>query len=283
MYYSTLRLAIGKEILLLHGGSVRVVQKAEFSIGNAICIRIPFVTVNPSHNTNLKSPVTSASNSSPTTSGDSYSAHSFFQNKLVRDFSPKVSDRASVMSESSAASGGSKSFARFVQSHRKGGSEVSSISSFADPLSPSLSSPSKITKSSVLALKKFEDKSGSTNPTMHLGSKFGRNSAVRQRPGSQLSIPEQRLHDLRVLVVDDAPSNRKMLQRLLQNNKVSSELACDGQEAVSIFDSGQTEYDIMFMDHTMPVMNGVDATRLLRNKGYSNVVVAVTANSKFTQ
>ena len=256
-----------------------MVQKSEFSIGNAVCICIPFLVVDSSHNGSVKSPVTSSS--SPATSVDGFTAQSFFQNKLIRDFSPKISERASVLSETSrsVASGGSKSFARFVQPHREGGSEVSSISSFSDPLSPPPTNRSKITMSSVLTLKRFEDKSRYSKPPSPSGSKCGQLSPVRQCQGSELSTTEQLLSALRVLVVDDAPSNRKMLQRLLQNNKVSSDLACDGQEAVSMFDVSQDEYDIIFMDHTMPVMNGVDATCLLRKKGFDNTVVGVTANS----
>ena len=82
-------------------------------------------------------------------------------------------------------------------------------------------------------------------------------------------------------MVDDAPSNRKMLQRLLKNNGVLSDHACDGQEAISIFEE-RKDYDVIFMDNTMPVLNGIDATRQLRKIGFKNAIVGVTANSKLT-
>ena len=103
---------------------------------------------------------------------------------------------------------------------------------------------------------------------------------VALRVASVVDMTEQRLSSLNALVVDDTPSNRKMLQRLLKNNGVFSDYACDGQEAVSIIAEGSKDYDVIFMDNTMPIMNGIDATKQLRLNGFKNTIVGVTANSK---
>ncbi len=85
----------------------------------------------------------------------------------------------------------------------------------------------------------------------------------------------------RVLVVDDAVSNRKMLVRILTNNGYVCEQAEDGQQALNMYraslESGELFYAIT-MDSEMPVMNGPTATGHLRALGCSIPIIAVTGN-----
>jgi CheY-like chemotaxis protein/two-component sensor histidine kinase len=94
---------------------------------------------------------------------------------------------------------------------------------------------------------------------------------------------------LKVLVVDDAPTNRKMLSMLLRRDGIENDMAEDGQVAVNMAiksidypdkEAGVIEYpyDLIFMDNLMPVMDGVAATTLLRNQGYPNLIVGLTGN-----
>ena len=69
-----------------------------------------------------------------------------------------------------------------------------------------------------------------------------------------------------------------MLKMLLNGKGVTSDVADDGQIAVQTISRDLLKYDIIFMDNTMPVMNGVDATRLLRRLGFRNLIIGVTGN-----
>jgi CheY-like chemotaxis protein len=63
-----------------------------------------------------------------------------------------------------------------------------------------------------------------------------------------------RMKCLKTMVVDDTPSNLKMLQRLLTNNSVTSDSAVDGVNAIEKYNNRDIEYDLIFMDYTMPNM-----------------------------
>ena len=62
-----------------------------------------------------------------------------------------------------------------------------------------------------------------------------------------------------ILVVDDAPPNQMLLMLLLQKMGHHVTIANNGKEAVEM--ASQNNYDLIFMDMHMPIMNGFDATR----------------------
>eukprot|EP00597_Dinobryon_sp_UTEXLB2267_P008067 CAMPEP_0170084854 /NCGR_PEP_ID=MMETSP0019_2-20121128/19914_1 /TAXON_ID=98059 /ORGANISM="Dinobryon sp., Strain UTEXLB2267" /LENGTH=692 /DNA_ID=CAMNT_0010301085 /DNA_START=328 /DNA_END=2406 /DNA_ORIENTATION=- len=79
-----------------------------------------------------------------------------------------------------------------------------------------------------------------------------------------------------VLIVDDVESNRKMLRMLLKQNHVTSQTAENGQIAVEVVLKDVEQFQIIFMDNQMPILGGVDATKLLRASGYKHLIVGVT-------
>jgi len=81
-----------------------------------------------------------------------------------------------------------------------------------------------------------------------------------------------------VLVVDDVSSNRKMLKMLLKKSGIEADLAENGLQAVEMVLADLNKYQVVFMDNLMPIMNGVEATRKLREGGFRNLVVGVTGN-----
>lgn len=83
----------------------------------------------------------------------------------------------------------------------------------------------------------------------------------------------------RILVVDDQPANRKLLVVLLANTGLETREAENGREAVSAFESWRP--DLILMDVAMPVMDGYEATRIIRSKpgGDAVKIVAVTAKA----
>jgi signal transduction histidine kinase/CheY-like chemotaxis protein/HPt (histidine-containing phosphotransfer) domain-containing protein len=81
-----------------------------------------------------------------------------------------------------------------------------------------------------------------------------------------------------VLVVDDVASNLYVAKGLLAPYGLRIETAASGTEAIKKIKSGSV-YDIVFMDHMMPVMDGMEALKIIRGTGYTRPVVALTANA----
>lgn len=69
---------------------------------------------------------------------------------------------------------------------------------------------------------------------------------------------------LRVLVAEDNRTNRLVLEKMLKGMAVDLDFAMNGREAVSMFESGN--HDLIFMDISMPEMDGVEATRIIRTQ-----------------
>ncbi|KAJ3087861.1 hypothetical protein HK102_010138 [Quaeritorhiza haematococci] len=82
----------------------------------------------------------------------------------------------------------------------------------------------------------------------------------------------------KVLVVDDSCINRKILARIFQNLNFEVIEAADGQAAVDAYRPIAESIVIVMMDVNMPVMDGFQATRLLREMGCEVPIVAVTGN-----
>jgi len=81
-----------------------------------------------------------------------------------------------------------------------------------------------------------------------------------------------------VLIVDDVESNLYVAKGMMLPYGLAVETVSSGIEAVDKIKSGR-QYDIVFMDHMMPHMNGVEATRIIRDTGYTSQIVALTANA----
>ena len=82
----------------------------------------------------------------------------------------------------------------------------------------------------------------------------------------------------RVLIVDDVETNIYVARGLLTPYGVKMDSADSGYMAIEKVKDGCV-YDIVFMDHMMPKMDGIEATRILRDMGYSGPIVALTANA----
>eukprot|EP01041_Mallomonas_annulata_P006217 gene6217-12595_t len=77
----------------------------------------------------------------------------------------------------------------------------------------------------------------------------------------------------------DVKSCRKMLGLLLSKEGFEWEEAQNGLEAVAAIEKNIHLFQIIFMDYTMPHMNGAEATKAIRNLGYDKLIVGVTGNS----
>ena len=82
----------------------------------------------------------------------------------------------------------------------------------------------------------------------------------------------------KVLIVDDVETNLYVAEGLMSPYQLTIETAVSGFAVIDKVSGGQT-YDIIFMDHMMPLMDGIEATQKLRDMGYKGVIVALTANA----
>ncbi len=121
------------------------------------------------------------------------------------------------------------------------------------------------------------------------GSRFYFSLTMRRaESGSVKSEPpaasEKRSSNLRLLIVEDVAVNRMILQQYLQDRLgITADEAINGEDAVKRV--SENDYDLILMDVRMPVMDGYEATRLIRAMGDAQQklpIIALTADTSDT-
>jgi signal transduction histidine kinase/CheY-like chemotaxis protein len=82
----------------------------------------------------------------------------------------------------------------------------------------------------------------------------------------------------KVLIVDDVETNLYVAEGLMAPYGMNIETADSGYKVLEILEQGK-QYDVIFMDHMMPGMDGIETTKRIREMGYTGTVVALTANA----
>jgi PAS domain S-box-containing protein len=89
---------------------------------------------------------------------------------------------------------------------------------------------------------------------------------------------QKSLKGLRVLAVEDNELNRMVLQVILKKCEVSVSIAHNGQEAIDLIQ--EKEFDIVLMDVQMPILDGLEATKFIREDlKYSIPIIGLSANA----
>jgi CheY-like chemotaxis protein len=86
----------------------------------------------------------------------------------------------------------------------------------------------------------------------------------------------------KVLIADDVRLNIYVARGLMMPYELNIDSVTNGIEAVEKIKSGNV-YDIIFMDHMMPEMDGMEATKIIREMGYKHPIVALTADAQAGQ
>ena|GEM_PF-3248863 len=82
----------------------------------------------------------------------------------------------------------------------------------------------------------------------------------------------------RVLIVDDVDTNLFVARGIMEPYHLQIETVLSGYEAIRRVEAGEV-YDIIFMDHMMPGLDGIETAKILRKDGYSGTIIALTANA----
>ena len=104
---------------------------------------------------------------------------------------------------------------------------------------------------------------------------------TRKRAEQTKSELGQPMGSLRILVVDDAHMNLKLMRRLLEKQGHFTEGAENGQIAVTMVQEAMERYDpydVILTDYQMPVMDGPTAAQEIRRLGCDSFIVGVTGN-----
>ena len=131
----------------------------------------------------------------------------------------------------------------------------------------------------------FESEEGTgTTFVIRVPFKIDMNADKREK---QKDVSEKSIKGLHILLAEDNELNMEIAEFMLQNEGAEVTKAWNGQEAVALFrESESGEFDVILMDIMMPVMNGYEATKMIRSLDREDAkkipIIAMTANA-FTE
>lgn len=97
-----------------------------------------------------------------------------------------------------------------------------------------------------------------------------------------MDLPVECRLEARVLVAEDNEINQEIIASMLESLNIPYDIANDGAEAVRMVEASfltDHSYALVLMDMQMPIMDGIGATRYLREHGYTLPIIAMTANA----
>jgi len=94
--------------------------------------------------------------------------------------------------------------------------------------------------------------------------------------------PEMKLYGKTILVVDDVELNRDLIDGMLSSIRgLTTDFAVNGEEAIDKYTLAPDRYALILMDVQMPVLDGIDATKIIRGLNFENArkipIIALTA------
>jgi PAS domain S-box-containing protein len=110
------------------------------------------------------------------------------------------------------------------------------------------------------------------NSEVGKGSRFYFDLALRVEKGEPVNW--EGLDQIKeVLIVDDNDNNRLILRQMLLLKQITSEEAKNGIEALTLLANRKKKYDVIFMDYHMPIMDGLETIKKIRNSFYDSAEI----------
>ena len=91
-----------------------------------------------------------------------------------------------------------------------------------------------------------------------------------------------KLRSRNILLAEDNTINQKIIIGLLENSGIEIDVASNGEEAVAMHKRNPKKYKLIFMDLQMPIMDGYEATKIIRKIDKNIPIVALTSNAMST-
>jgi PAS domain S-box-containing protein len=99
---------------------------------------------------------------------------------------------------------------------------------------------------------------------------------IKQNVENKEEKNENKHFNAKVLVAEDEPTNQLLISVLLKERGIKYKMVNNGKEAIDL--ALKEDFDIVFMDIKMPILDGLSAIKILKEKGYKKPIVSLSAN-----
>ncbi|MEM7166923.1 MAG: response regulator [Planctomycetota bacterium] len=103
--------------------------------------------------------------------------------------------------------------------------------------------------------------------------------ARKQAPPKKKCGSPTALYGRHILLAEDGPDNQVLITHVLKQVGAQVTVVADGQQAVDAVVSAKRPFDVVLMDMQMPILDGYEATQLLRQHDYKRPIIALTAHA----
>jgi PAS domain S-box-containing protein len=112
------------------------------------------------------------------------------------------------------------------------------------------------------------------------GDQLSSNGSEAQHERDASKAQKEKGQPVSILIAEDNPVNQKLITAVLGKAGYQVEVANNGKEAVEKVSASPEKYDVVLMDVQMPELDGLEATKIIRQNGFTTIpIVAMTAHA----